>query len=358
MHIFIDESGLFSTEPNLHAWSTVGGVAIPDGSLNKVAEALENLKNAHGVELSKEFKRDRPDCASEPYQEFLKKLDSANCTLYVLSTRSSPAEAVALKKHRSATIEAIRNYAKKVTDAASHAEEVICLIESLSQQEYNQCVLQSQMISDMLPKMVSYYAGVLPTEIGRFKWVVDRKNIAENRYERSFKELYIGLVSVRSKRQTSSLLAGRDYSVFSNAFSPNENVEVLLKRSKEMFEIDHTHLAGSAMPVSFGALLQNEFSLEDSKNSVGIQVSDLLISSVNRCLKQNYTDNNKMAKALGKLMVNAPRIEEQSLKVFGHGPAGPLDKVPAKLIELMDESSKQLYGGTFRANFSKNFPCQ
>lgn len=358
MHVFIDESGLFSTEPNPHAWSTVGGVVIPDTSLDAIGRALENLKKAQGIELSAEFKRDRPDCASEPYQEFLKTLDEAGCTLHALSTRSSLTEAEGLEAHKSATVAAIRNYATKVADVAAHAEEVVGLVESLSQQEYNQCILQAQMICDMLPKVISYYAGILPGEIGRFKWVIDRKNISENRYERSFKELYVGLVSVRSKRQISSILAGRDYSAFNSAFSPDEDVAELIKHSKEIYGIDHMHLINSAVPVSFGALLQNEFSLEDSKNSVGIQVSDLLISSVNRCLKQNYTDNVKMAKALGKLMINAPRIEEQSLMTFGHGPARPIANAPAKLIKHMDASSKQLYGRIFRENLSKNAPRQ
>lgn len=356
MHIFIDESGLFSTEPNPHAWSTVGGVAIPDSSLAKVSEALNSLKKAYEIEPSQEFKKVRPDCASQPYQEFLEALDAADCTLYVLSTRSSNTERESLEKHRSATAMAIRNYATKVPDAATHAEEVISLFESLSQQEYNQCILQAQMICDMLPKMVSHYADISPNELGRFKWVVDRKNISENRYERSFKELYVGLVTVRSKRQTSSILAGRDYSAFFKAFSSDDDMDEVMRQSKEMYEIDHTHLAQSAVPLSFGALLQDEFSLEDSKLSDGIQVSDLLVSSVNRCLKQNYTDNVKMAKALGKLMINAPRIDEQAVKIFGHGPKRPIANAPAKLLTLMDSSSKQLYSLTFRKNFSKNAP--
>lgn len=129
-------------------------------------------------------------------------------------------------------------------------------------------------------------------------------------------------------------------------------------QSKEMYEKDRTHLAHSAIPLSFGASSQDEFSLEDSKLSDGIQVSDLLVSSVNCCLKQNYTDNLKMAKALGKLMINSPRIDEQTVKVFGHGPKRPIANAPAKLIKLMDSSSKQLYDRTFRENISKNYPLQ
>lgn len=358
MHIFIDESGLFSTEPNPHAWSTVGGIAIPDGSLTKVSEALKNLKKAYEIDPSNEFKRPRPDCASESYQEFLDALDAADCTLHVLSTRSSSTETATLEKHRSATTMAVRSYANKVPNAATHAEEVIGLIKSLSPQEYNQCVLQAQMICDMLPKVITHYAGILPHELGRFKWVIDRKNFSENRYERCFKELYVGLVTVRSARQASSIISGRDYSAFFKKFSPNENMDELIRRSKEMYEIDHTHLSNSAVPLSFGALLQNEFSLEDSKLSDGIQVADLLVSSVNRCLKQNYTDNVKMAKALGRLMINAPRINEQCIKVFGHGPQRPIANAPAKLVNLMDSSSKQLYNQIFRENFSKNAPLQ
>lgn len=70
MHIFIDESGVFSTEPNRPAWSTVGGVAIPDVSLDEVRVSLEKLKVAHGIGINEEFKTNRPDCTSNPYQEF------------------------------------------------------------------------------------------------------------------------------------------------------------------------------------------------------------------------------------------------------------------------------------------------
>lgn len=103
---------------------------------------------------------------------------------------------------------AIRHYATKVPDVATHAEDVIRVIESLSQQEYNQCVLQAQMICDMLPNMVSHYADILLNELGRFKWIVDRKKISENRYKHTFKELYVGLVTVRSKKTNRFNISG------------------------------------------------------------------------------------------------------------------------------------------------------
>lgn len=272
MHIFIDESGVFSTEPNPHAWSTVGGVVIPDASLGAVSTALEALKAAHGIGPGAEFKRDRPDCASVPYQIFLKSLDDAGCTLHVLPTRSTSAEGGGLELHKRETIAGIHNYASKVPDVTSHAEEVVVLVENLNHQEYNQCILQAQMICEMLPKVISHYANVSPGENGRFKWVIDRKNISENRYERAFKELYVGLISVRSRRQNSAIMGGEghNYTPFRRAFSPDQNVRKLLQDSKELYGIDHTHLADSTIPVSFGALLQDKFSLEDSKHNFGI----------------------------------------------------------------------------------------
>ncbi|MGN4152217.1 DUF3800 domain-containing protein [Burkholderia gladioli] len=356
MHIFIDESGLFSPEPNPRAWSSVGGVVIPDSSLDVVTAALNDLKIAQGIEINSEFKRNRPDCASTPYQTFLKILDEANCTLHVLSTRSSPIESEGLEAHRSATITSIRNYDYKVTDAEKHTEEVVALINSLSPQEYNQCILQIQMICEMLSKIVSYYAGILPDELGRFKWIIDRKNISENKYERSFKALYVGLVSIRSLKQGFPMLADRNYSAFITAFLQSKDTLELSPDLEKVYGIGTSWLANAAIPASFGDILQKEFSLENSEHYPGLQVADLLVSSVNRCLKQNYTDNESMAKALGNLMINAPRIEEQSIMVFGHGPTRSIENTPAKLIKLMNTSAKRLFSQTFRRNFSKNVP--
>ncbi|NVM80002.1 hypothetical protein FHW83_005846 [Duganella sp. SG902] len=359
MHIFIDESGIFSADfKSPSAWSTVGGVAIPDASLDLVGSLLENLKKAHNLKVSDEFKRNRPDCSSDPYQDFLKSLDDVGCTLHALSTRTSPLTSNNLGVHKSLTISAIRNYAAKHKDIAPHSEMVAALVQSLEDQEYNQCMLQAQIICNMLPKIISYYASVSPSEIGRFKWVIDRKGIKENPYERGFKELYIGLTINRSMKNYSPLIGGRDYSAFNQKFSPNVNTSELAQNTKEDLEIDIGHIEQSLLPVDFGALLKDEFSLEDSTPSVGLQVADLLISSVNRCLKRNYTNNEKMATALGRLMINAPRIEERSLMVLGYGPTRPIANAPGKLINLMDASSKQLYNEVFRRNFSKNVQLQ
>lgn len=286
----------------------------------------------------------------------MKSLDKLGCTLHALSKVSFPGDSEKMDEHKVKTITSIRNYSSRQKDGERHAELVISLIESLSKQEYNQCMLQSQMMCRMLPKIISHYAGFLPGEIGRFKWVVDRKNIVENKYERCFKELYIGLIVIASMRQYSPLLAKRDYSEFNRSFRPDMNIPELVSRIKEDFAVDYSGLEESFTPVIFDKILQNEFSLEDSERSIGIQVSDLLTSSVNRCLKRNYTNNEKMATAVGGLMINAPRIDEQSLMVLGYGSQRPIANAPGKLIKLMDASSKQLYGDIFRRNFHKNFP--
>ncbi|MBS3021401.1 hypothetical protein DJFAAGMI_04173 [Comamonas sp. PE63] len=356
MHIFIDESGLFSVSSKSQAWSTVGGVVIPDGSLEKVGESLAKLKAEYGLGIDEEFKRNRPDCASEPYQEFLKSLDKAGCTLHAVSTVSDSASGVEdLEKHRDSTIAAIRNYSSsKERDLELYAEEVVALVRSLSRQEFNQCILQVQMICEMLPKIISHYAGILPEELGRFKWVIDKKNInKENKYEKCFKDIYIGMIMVGSANQNSAIITGRNYEAFNRAFSPKVNTGELLRSFSKETGIDRSHLKNSIVPVSFSKLLENEFSLEDSKRSIGLQVADLLISSVNRCLKQNYTNNKKMAKALGRLMINSPRVDGWSLTVRACGNPRSIKNAPANLIKLMDASSKHLYSKKLKENYSK-----
>jgi len=106
-------------------------------------------------------------------------------------------------------------------------------------------------------------------------------------------------------------------------------------------------------PVDFVKMLNADFKLAESASSPGIQMSDLLVSGVNRCLKQNYDDSLGMAKAFGELMVNSPFIEDQAITVMGHGETREIEEPVASLLNQMDASSKKLYGYQYRLNMSR-----
>ena len=50
----------------------------------------------------------------------------------------------------------------------------------------------------------------------------------------------------------------------------------------------------------------------DSKDSLGIQVAHLIASGIRKCLRGEFCDNESVAAALGKMMVQAEKADQSS----------------------------------------------
>lgn len=358
MHIFIDESGIFLPTSDANKWSSVGALVVPDESLQALKDALSKLKTSNGLEDIEEFKRNRPDCSSESFSIFLDTLFHLNCTLHVLSTNGSPTELSETKNYKENIKHSIRKYSSKVTSSASLVEELVNLIDELSDQQFCQCMLQSYMLKYLLDKVVLLYAEISPESLSTFRWKLDQKNLKETSYEVVFKHLYSGIALVSSLSQPGPICLGSqyDYSHFLAAFSPisDKNIDDTLEESLEIFEKDLKNLQQALIAIDINKVLTHDFELADSKDCFGLQSIDLLVSSVNRCLKQNFTDNEKMAASLGQLMVNSPLIKMKALSLMSFSSDGAIEEYVENIINIMDSSSKQLFSERFRCGYSKS----
>ena len=357
MHIFIDESGVFLPTPDSNKWSSVGALVVPDESLQALKEALYKLKTSNGLKDIEEFKRNRPDCSSESFEIFIESLVQLNCTLHVLSTNGSPTELSELKNYKENIKCSIRNYSSKVASSISIVEKVVNLIDNLSDQQFSQCMFQSYMLKYLLDKVVLLYAEISPESLSNFRWKLDQKNLKETNYDIVFKHLYSGIVLVSSLSRPGPICLGRqyDYSYFLSAFSPisNKKIEDSLEESLNLFDKDLKHLQEALIAIDFNKVLTHDFTLADSKDCFGLQSIDLLVSSVNRCLKQNFTDNEKMAASLGQLMVNSPLVEMKALTLMSFSSNGMIKEYEENIIDIMDSSSKKLFSEKFKHGYSK-----
>lgn len=354
MHIFIDESGLFLTSTNSTQWSSVGALVIPDNSMGIIEQALCKLKAEHGLDVKEEFKNNRPDCSSNYYSKFLQTLKENKCTLHVASGNGSKNEEKALYKHKAKTQEAILNFQKKTNSEPSHPNEIISLIEKLNEQEYTQLFFQTYMIDELLNKVLSLYAQIDPSSLGSFKWKLDRKNITETRYEQAFKKIYPGVIAASLARNPKALmqLPDSDFSFFNNNFGNNEfNINYFIENTKNIFDIDYSKIKKYIQAYDLEKILTNDLSLSDSKTSFGLQIIDLLVSSVNRCLKRNFTNNEKMAEALGSLMINSSHMDRRAILIMNFSGESTIDESVINLIERIDEFSFKLFSDNFKLNF-------
>lgn len=147
----------------------------------------------------------------------------------------------------------------------------------------------------------------------------------------------------------------RDYSHFLASFSSffDKNIKDSIEESSNLFEKDMKHIQEYLIGIDNHKVLTNDFTLADSKGCFGLQSIDLLVSSVNRCLKQNFTNNEKMAASLGQLMVNSPLIKMKALGLMSFSEDRPVEHYEANIINIMDSSSRKLFTEKFRYNYSK-----
>ncbi|MEZ9558385.1 DUF3800 domain-containing protein [Vibrio splendidus] len=354
MYIYIDESGLFIPTEVEEQTSSVGALVVPDNAVSEMESALQTLKVEIGVGVDKEIKRPRPDCQSIPFEDFIAKLNHLGCTLHVISTSGGPLQGERLEKHRESTKQAILRFAGIENKSQSLCEEVCSLIDNLSSQQFSQCILQTYLISELIEKVIPYYAKLSPESLEKFIWEFDRKDFVETTFERVFKYLYIGRVQATSSINPLPLIQSpdRNYGYFFRSFAANHgsNEKAKLQNIATLCGGDLSHIGDALGTFEVSSLLANSFSLVDSRDSLGVQIADLLVSSVNRCIKGNYTDNEKMASLLGKLMINSPKRNVRAVSLMGFSETRPLGGLAGKVINIMDDNSNRLFSEVFISN--------
>lgn len=347
MYIFIDESGIFLPSDNINQWSSVGALVVPDESLLKVKQALFKLKKDEGIEKDEEFKRNRPDSNSKPFLLFLKRLKKYKCTLHVSSENGSENDLNATNKHREETINGIKNYCIKKDISTTEYNEIEKKIKQLSTQQYNQCIHQSYMVNNLISKVISLYAQISPQSLEKFIWAIDQKNNNETNYDKIYKMLHIGLIEVASKNTPFHILQIKktNLSYFNNSYLINNKIEIekSIKETKLLYKKDFKENEEYIQAIDLKKLLLDNYTLMNSEESFGLQIADLLVSSVNRCLKGNFSDNSAMAKLLGKLMVNSHRKNHKAILLTSTSGTSNIPDVTSRLINIMDEESINLY---------------
>ncbi|MCO8098391.1 DUF3800 domain-containing protein [Acinetobacter lwoffii] len=363
MYIFIDESGLFRPTDNNRACSTIGALCVPDESMEKVENALNDLKKALDIESENEIKNPRPDCSSQPFELFITELKSLNCSFEALVTNISIDESETIIQRKNLIIKGIEKYIEKeklVGEELNHSMEVKSLLEKLSLQLFQQVYMQCHLLVGLIEKAVNFYAKLSPQSLSSFQWRLDQKGIEANarNFEKVFESLYLTIAVSSTLRSPMRFVfeEGSDFNYLLKSFCAKKCDEKLENDAK-LYEIDVSTLKDYMHSIQLGSILAEDFKFTDSKTSHGLQIVDLLVSSTNRCLKRNFTDNEKMARLLGGLMINSPDYEKYAIRTvrfdgsISHA-KGAEDTI--KLYKLMDQSSNKVFTEQFKKNLFIN----
>jgi hypothetical protein len=301
MHIFIDEAGLFIYSPLANTWSIVGALVIPDSQYKSAHRALQKFKQENALITSSELQRN--SYSQESYESLLSTLAAIGCTAYFIGMDGGYQNKIDIL--RTNKINAVKAWAKTLTGTElQSAAGVESQLAEVSAQLFFQAMCHMQLMYQITNRALSFYDIRYPDSLARFNWRVDRKDLRTvTKMEKIIESIASGVVSSRTGDFPLKLFDSLAYSFFpyfTDLPADNRNAHGGIDLVKLMFD---------------------SYALRNSRRSPGLQLSDLVIGGIRRCLKGNFDDNKTAAEHISRLLVRPPGRRENVVELYSYGNA-------------------------------------
>lgn len=176
-------------------------------------------------------------------------------------------------------------------------------LSGLPDQLYVQFICQNQLVADVLRGSLLYYAQRYPSTLANFRWRCDQKHKGgTSPYQITFEHLISALLQTDSVDNPVLFLKEADYSHFEK-FRFAEGAPNFLSEEYGV-QVEHAF--------NVARVMKEDFLFVDSATVPGVQIADLLVSGLNRCLRGGFDNNQKIAQLLGALMVQAPKSQDKT----------------------------------------------
>lgn len=291
---FIDEAGSFvSKGASENSWCTVACYSIPEFEKRKLIEILKSLKQKEGFPIDSEVKL--KNLSERRYLKFISLLSELNGSLFAVATDSFYNSIEAINSHKKKYVESIcRGQGEMKFEGGKEAMRILHhQFSALPEQLYVQFNCHAVLLSSFLRRGVAFYVQRYPNSLKKFRWRYDAKQpLKITDFEDSFQKFVPALLQAYSIDSPTPVLNWCDYSPMNEYICtvPDYIVEKIPDlKGKESFDVQK--------------IVRGDMEFVDSKLSPGVQVADLLASGLRRLLRLEFDDNEAMAQALGKLLL-------------------------------------------------------
>jgi len=336
LNIFIDESGSFVNAPKRDSWNSIAAYMSPETDRRCLREVVRNLKRRAAAEAGEEIKL--RDVKEEVYFEFLKGLGALEGVLYVVATDAGLNQPAIIIEHQKIQADKIVEHKDKMLHqtAREGLQAFSARVATIAPQLYVQLQCQVDLIASIILNGILYFVQRTPMYLGRFRWRIDQKNSAQTEYEKAFVTITPALLQTVSLSEPMPMLTGADYSAFSRFDYSEES------RPRYLREVYGLDVDEEKKITNIGLLMQEDFAFVDSKQSLGVQVADLLASGIRRCLRHGFSNNELAAHLLGRLMVQGYRGHLPiQLRGFSKSEE-PVTKELARLLRIMEQNCRAM----------------
>lgn len=335
LHIYIDESGSFANTTAPGAWNCVAAYVSPEQDRCKVEQFLADLKTTvRNPKHAREIKLGELD--ETEYFSFLLRLSSLSGIVFCVCSDAASQSNQEIARHQEVQCQKVEEHKDKMLYPEGR-EGLVFFAEELRKvapQLYVQLYHHIYLIFQVVNYGSLFFVQRIPKTLREFRWRIDQKNESKNVFQDAYLKLSLPILQTMSMRWPFPQLEGADYSSFERYdFAPEEKPTYL----KDTYGIEVRD------GFNLGKLIREDMKFEDSKNNLGIQVADLIASGIRRCLRGNFSDNDRAASLLGRLTIRGLE-DHPAIRLIGFGTeeSQAVDSTADRMVTIMRRMSKPM----------------
>lgn len=337
MHIYIDESGVFSNPANKdNVVSCVAALAIPSSKKVKLFKDFKSL-SSEWVSLGEEVKgRSLDEDQIALVVALLQKYDVILEIIAIDLGLHTQDEITAFKKRQA---DGVINDIKEETnpEIARQLNEIRDVFNRMSNQLFVQSFVMFLLIPNTLKRMILYYARRIPQELKSFHWVVDAKAQSITEHERAWSLAIFPIMYTQSLKEPLRLVEGGDYSYYER-FQDND------EEALRYYEAEGDFARGEVRTTKLEQILGKSFTFQDSRDNAGLQMADILANATQRAM--NGKLRRKGWENIGSLMIRQKPHSFQMIKfnTEGNEEKSELIKYPfSRVLAVYRSKNKSLW---------------
>jgi len=332
VNIYIDESGSFVNASAMGKWNAVAALAVPESEGKKLEHLVQRLKTSTIGVNTREVKLN--ELSEDAYIKFIADLANLNVVVFCTATDAGLNTTDRVLVHqKNQTQEILRHLDKMKYEGGRRGVMLMATqLEKLPAQLYVQLLCQIDLMFNVVSRVITYFAQHSPSALREFRWRVDQKNSSRTDFEDAFEKLSPPLLQTMSMNEPLMMVKGFDYSRMSQYEFEDRKVPEYLKQ-------DYGIEVESALNIQ--KLVRGNIKFMDSAESLGIQTTDLVVSGIRRCLRKQFSKNDKAATLLGKLMLQA-KHNSPSLNLISFADDAILESETAGIVRTMSANSKRM----------------
>ena len=332
MNIYIDESGSFVNAPTSGKWNAVAALAVPEAGRRKVDTLVRALTQKSANPAAKEVKLN--EVPEDRYFKFLAEIEPINAVVFCTATDAGLNNSACIADHQQHQVAGILKHIDKMRyEGGRRGVELIATrLRNLSPQLYVQLICQINLMYDVVSRSVTYFAQHYPSTLREFRWRVDQKNSTRPEFEETFERLSPPMLQSISIDEPMMMVRGFNYSHMTQYELPNGKPHDYLK---EIYGIE----VENAFDIQ--KLVRGNMKFMDSKDCLGIQAADLIVSGIRRCLREEFINNDVAAICLGKLMLQGAK-NDPPINLVTFDTEVPLPSRTSRLVKLMSANSRPM----------------